>query len=106
MNREIKFRAIHTLTKHWFEDNEIVYHDGDWYEDCRAFEDGRELNLKQVAVMQFTGLRDKNSVEIYEGDIVSYKGYMGNKNYCVIQARSGEWRIDNSRGGSVLIYDL
>lgn len=71
MNREVKFRACHTLTKHWFNENEIVYHNGKWYEDCRAFEKGRELNLDQVKIMQYTGLFDKKGVEICEGDILS-----------------------------------
>ena len=77
MMREIKFRAIHKLTKHWFEESNIVFEDGKWFEDGRAHEDYRPMNLEQVAVMQYTGLKDKNGTEIYEGDALGKQGYWG-----------------------------
>ncbi|MCK1976051.1 YopX family protein [Jeotgalicoccus huakuii] len=101
MNREIKFRAWDKVQDAMvnFDIYNVPPYVGQTHLEGEKFE-------RKYEIMQYTGLKDKNGTEIYEGDIVSYKGYMGNKNYCVIQARSGEWRIDNSRGGSVLIYVL
>ena len=68
--REIKFRAWHKEEKIMGEvlgidilHKEIFFSNGDV--DCCGFAD-----LKYIELMQYTGLKDKNNKEIYEGDIL------------------------------------
>lgn len=69
--REIKFRAYVKPIK-WMLPVERINFDYQEVEvDVSTVGDTSEYGFKEIELMQYTGLKDKNGVEIFEGDIVS-----------------------------------
>jgi hypothetical protein len=92
MNREIKFRA--------WNGNVLTY-----YPELRNW-NTEYSDLEDCEIMQFTGLKDKNGKEIYEGDIWEKITYP--RNMFVVKFNNGAFNIsDFTSLGTVLgnIYE-
>jgi uncharacterized phage protein (TIGR01671 family) len=85
MMREIKFRVWSNTTKEWIKSSE-VYLRKDGIPFVNTISNGISgMYEADLILIQYTGLKDKNGKEIYEGDIILKKGYeegLGKVYYC------------------------
>lgn len=90
--REFKFRA-------WYKKEKIMLNViGEVYSECFPYDFTKSKNL---VLMQYTGLKDMNGKEIYDGDILS-----NDERYYIVSFYNGSFRAEYADGFEEYSLDL
>ncbi len=104
MSRVIKFRA-------WDPSEEKVMPVKciDWANNLCTVDEGDNTitdNIDMFELMQFTGLKDDNGTEVYEGDIIQFGAQLGSKSEVEFIIKNSGFLVRDKFGDWQWLYDV
>ncbi len=106
--RELKFRAWSTNLKRMFQNDNFSFEKNGscWWQQYRRIEGiaCSETDSLNGVIMQYTGLKDKNGKDVYEGDIVIINTISDKKRNVVF--RNGSFKIEYEAGFEMVSYHI